>query len=134
MDIVSLSCIVGFTGDALLQILTKFMGGNSGWGLKPYFKQHGSIESLFIAGGMLAIFYIIFIYIFVDIFCVPLTWYSICIYAITLDLLFRISMIFPSLKGYYNHLNYFWSAIWAIIPMIIPFLLFLLFKLKKVKD
>lgn len=124
MDIVSISCLVGFFGDASLQLLSKYKKDNF-WGLKPYFKQHGSSESLFIAGGMLALFYIIFIYIFVNLFKIPLTWYTITIYAIILDLLFRKFSIFKSLNPYYDSLNYFWSAFWAIIPMLIPYFIYL---------
>ena len=51
------------------------------------------------------------------------TLYSLAIYGIILDLLFRKTMWFPSLKGYYNHLNYFWSAFWGAIPMILPLLI-----------
>ena len=32
-------------------------------------------------------------------------------------------MIFPSLKGYYSHLNYFWSAVWGAIPLMLPLLI-----------
>jgi hypothetical protein len=33
-------------------------------------------------------------------------------------------MLFPSLKGYYNNLNYFWSGFWGAIPMIIPLFIY----------
>ena len=63
LDIITLATITGFVGDALLQIFTKYLhlGGPTGWGLLPYFSQHGSVESTFIAGGMMAIFYIAYI-------------------------------------------------------------------------
>ena len=114
-ELIVIACLTGFIGDAILQFLSKYTGG---WGLKPYFKQHGKVESLFIAGGMMALFFILY-----DFTRLPVTWYYIGIYGVLLDLLFRVTMLFPSLKGYYNNLNYFQSAIWGIIPMIIPVLI-----------
>lgn len=126
IDIISIATLVGFIGDAFLQIATKYLklGGKTGWGLNEYFKQHGSMESLFIAGGMLAIFYVFFIYILHKQLNVPYNALSIIIYAILLDLFFRLFKVFPSLNGYYKHLNYFWSAVWAIIPMLLPFIIY----------
>jgi hypothetical protein len=126
IDIISIATVTGFVGDASLQIATKNlkMGGTTGWGLTEYFKQHGASESLFIAGGMLAIFYAFYVYILVELLKVPNTALSVIIYAIILDLIFRKFRVFPSLDGYYNHLNYFWSAVWAIIPMLIPYFLY----------
>ena len=114
--LISIACITGFVGDVGLQLLTKIMGGPSGWGLRPYFQQHGAAESLFIAGGMMTIFYVIYLYV------LGLTpnLYYLAIYGIILDYIFRKTMLFPSLQGYYNHLNYFWSAFWGAIPMILP--------------
>ena len=119
--LLSISSLTGFLGDALLQFLTKNMGlgGQSGWGLKSYFKQHGSIEALFVASGMMSLFYVFYLFIL----GLQPTLYSLAIYGIILDLLFRKTMWFPSLKGYYNHLNYFWSAFWGAIPMILPLLI-----------
>ena len=116
--LVAISCIAGFIGDALLQFATKYlrMGGRDGWGLAPYFIQHGSIESLFIAGGMMTIFYIIYLYGF----RLRPTYTYLAIYGIILDFIFRKTMLFPSLYKYYNHLNYFWSAFWGAIPMMLP--------------
>jgi len=110
----------GFLGDACLQLATKLPDANLDWGLRGYFKQHGSAESLFIAGGMITFFYILYAYIFK----LPLKWYYLAIYGIILDLIFRLSGIFPSLDGYYSHLNYFWSAVWGAIPMLIPYFVF----------
>lgn len=115
-NLISVACITGFVGDASLQVLSKFMGGKTGWGLIPYFKQHGSVEALFIAGGMMTIFYVIYL----DLLKLPVKWYYLAIYGIILDYIFRKTMLFPSLDGYYNHLNYFWSAFWGAIPMLIP--------------
>ena len=120
MDIVSLSCVTGFAGDALLQAGVKLnMGGPSGWGLKDYFKQHGAVEALFIPGGMLTIFFVIYIYVLQ----LPLTYTNLAIYGVVLDFIFRKTMLFPSLDQYYEYFNYFWSAVWGAIPMMIPLLL-----------
>ena len=118
--LISYACLSGFIGDAGLQFLTKKlgMGGKTGWGLLPYFKQHGTTESLFIAGGMMTLFYVIYLFILK---LQPL-WYYLVIYGILLDYIFRKTMLFPSLVGYYKHLNYFWSAFWGAIPMILPIL------------
>ena len=120
--LVSIACVTGFVGDASLQILTKYLGMGSstgGWGLKKYFKQHGSPEALFIAGGMMTIFYVIYIYFL----RLPLTWYYLALYGIILDYIFRKLEIFPSLDGYYKALNYFWSAFWGAVPLLLPFLI-----------
>jgi hypothetical protein len=118
-SLVSISCITGFIGDALLQITGPILGGKTGWGLIPYFEQHGSTESLFIAGGMMTIFYVIYL----DFLRLPPSLLYLGIWGVALDLLFRETMLFPSLKGYYNHLNYFWSAFWGAVPMMLPLLL-----------
>lgn len=117
MELVSIACLTGFVGDALLQVMTRYgMGGPTGWGLTPYFRHHGPAESLFIAGGMMALFYIIYI----DLLHLPVTWYYLAIYGVVLDYIFRVTRLFPSLDGYYAHLNYFWSAFWGAVPMMLP--------------
>lgn len=109
--------IVGCIGDLLLQFATKTlrMGGKTGWGLLSYFAQHGVWESVTIAGGMLTAFYLAY-------WLTPLkfTYLNMAIYGIVLDYAFRTLNIYPSLKGYYAHMTYFWSAIWGAIPMILP--------------
>jgi hypothetical protein len=119
--IISIACLTGFFGDAILQVSTgKFgLGGASGWGLKSYFKQHGVGEALCVASGMMTLFYIIYIYILK----LPLLWYYIAIYGIVLDFIFRKARLFESLDGYYKALNYFWSAFWGAVPMLIPLLI-----------
>lgn len=112
------ACITGFLGDASLQVISQHQGGSTGFGLKPYFQQHGRAESLFIAAGMLVAFFVLYILI-----KLPLKPAYIALYAIILDLLFRQLNIFPSLKGYYQHLNYLWSAVWAVIPMLMVYYL-----------
>lgn len=126
MDIISIACVTGFIGDASLQIATQKlnMGGPTGWGLKEYFKQHGKTEALFIAGGMMTLFYVIYL----DVLNLPLNYMYLSIYGIILDYIFRKFVIFPSLDGYYKHLNYTESAIWGAIPMILPFFVYLKFR------
>jgi len=123
-ELIAIACLTGFVGDFLLQILTKYfhMGGETGWGLLEYFKQHGSVEALFIAGGMMTLFYVIFIQ-FVKM-GIKLNYFNLAVYGIILDLIFRKFNIFPSLSGYYSSLNYFESGLWGAIPMILPFLIF----------
>jgi len=112
--------LTGFFGDLCLQLITS--NSQKDWGLKEYFSQHGRPESLFIAGGMLTFFMIIYLYIF----RMPLqrrsytSYLYLSIYGILLDLFFRETMIFSSLQGYYDNLNYFESAVWGAIPMMLP--------------
>lgn len=115
--LLTISCLTGFIGDASLQVLSRFMGGETGWGLKEYFKLHGPAESLFIAAGMMTLFYIIY-FVFLEL---PLNWYYLAIYGIILDLIFRETMLFASLEGYYKALNYFWSGFWMAVPMMMPY-------------
>lgn len=120
------ACLTGFLGDAGLQVLTKKfnMGGPSGWGLKPYFALHGAAESLFIAGGMMTLFYVLYLAF------LPVNWIYLAVYGIILDLIFRKTMLFTSLVGYYENLNYFWSGFWGAVPMIMPLMALYLFKVK----
>jgi len=116
-----ISCVIGFVGDSLLQLGAKLnLGGPTGWGLKPYFKQHGSVESLFIAGGMMTIFYVIYLYLLPF----QVNYINLAIYGIILDLIFRKTRLFPSLDGYYKHLNYFWSGFWGAVPLMMPLFAF----------
>lgn len=118
LRLISIAGFTGFIGDAMLQVLTNFfgMGGKTGWGLIEYFRLHGATESMFIASGMMTLFYVIYLVIF----GFPAKWYYLGIYGIILDLIFRKTMLFSSLKGYYQQLNYFWSGFWGAIPMIMP--------------
>jgi hypothetical protein len=118
LDIISVSCLTGFFGDAALQIATKYLGFN--WGLKQYFIYHGSGEALCIASGMMTLFYIFYIYVL----RLPLNYTYLAIYGIILDFIFRKTMVFNSLQGYYKALNYFWSAFWGAIPMILPLFIY----------
>ena len=108
-----LACLVGFMGDAGLQ----FLVGNAGLdrGLKGYFTQHGSAESMFTAAGMITLFYVIYMGL-----NLPLNLVGLAIYGVILDFIFRKTRLFPSLDGYYKSFNYFSSAIWGAIPMMLP--------------
>lgn len=120
LGIVAVAIFVGFVGDAILQIAThNGMGGPTGWGLNSYFKKHGRAECLFIAGGMMGLFYAIYVAT-----GLPINIWTLSLYGIILDLIFRETHLFRSLDGYYKYFNYFWSAVWAIIPMLIPFLVY----------
>ena len=116
--LVTISCLTGFFGDASLQFMTKTLGlgGPTGWGLKPYFALHGTGEALCVAAGMMSMFYIIYLYLLK----LPPVWYYLALYGIILDLLFRLFRLFTSLDGYYKSLNYFWSAFWGAVPMVLP--------------
>ena len=123
--LLAISCLTGFAGDAVLQYLSTFtyLSGKTGWGLKEYFRQHGKAESLFIAGGMMTLFYVIYFVIL----CLPLNLFYLAISGVIIDWIFRVTMLFPSLKGYYNHLNYFWSAtVGGALPMVMPYGIMLL--------
>lgn len=116
MNLVIIACFTGFVGDFLLQTGAKLgMGGPTNWGLKEYFEQHGPAESLFIAGGMMTLFYSTFM-----LTGLPINYVNLSMYGILIDLLFRKFMIFKSLDGYYTYFNYLMSAIWIMIPMCIP--------------
>jgi hypothetical protein len=115
-DLLTIACFTGFIGDFLLQFGgTLGMGGPTNWGLKNYFKQHGFSESLFIAGGMMTLFYSTFM-----LTGLPINYVNLSIYGMIIDLLFRKFMIFKSLEGYYSYFNYIMTAIWIVIPMCIP--------------
>jgi len=118
-NIIAIACIVGFIGDFLLQLGSKLgLGGPTGWGLKDYFAQHGSIESLFIAGGMMTIFYVLYLLVLKP------NYLYLAIYGIVLDFIFRKLNVFPSLNGYYKYFNYFWSAVWGAIPLMLPYFIY----------
>jgi hypothetical protein len=119
ISLVGVACIVGFIGDFLLQLGSKLgLGGPTGWGLKDYFSQHGSIESLFIAGGMMTIFYVLYLLVLKP------NYLYLAIYGIVLDFIFRKLNVFPSLNGYYKYFNYFWSAVWGAIPLMLPYFIY----------
>jgi len=112
MDVVSVAFLVGFFGDLFLQILCKSTSFD--YGLRDYFTQHNGPEALFIAGGMMALFMIIY-----NLTGLPLKWQYLAVYGVILDLLFRTFNIFPSLEGYYSSLNHFWSGLWQSVSMVL---------------
>jgi len=123
MNLIGIACLTGLIGDFTLQTGVKMgLGGPTGWGLKEYFKQHGSGEAMFTAAGMMALFYTLFL-----MSGIPVTFMNLAIYGVLLDLIFRKLMIFGSLKGYYEYFNYFWSAVWGIIPLCLPLAINILF-------
>lgn len=116
MNLIGIACLTGLIGDFTLQTGVKMgLGGPTGWGLKEYFKQHGSGEAMFTAAGMMALFYTLFL-----MSGIKVNFRNLAIYGVLLDLIFRKLMIFGSLKGYYEYFNYFWSAVWGIIPLCLP--------------
>jgi hypothetical protein len=119
LSLLEIACLTGFIGDMILQLDCKYFhfGGPTCCGLKEYFKQHGRAESTFIAGGMLTLFYIL-------LGPLPKTYLVVAIHGIIIDLIFRKTMLFPSLKGYYEYFNYFWSAFWIAVPMMIPLFIY----------
>jgi uncharacterized membrane protein YvlD (DUF360 family) len=122
-NILLITFLTGFFGDILLQLGDKLgLGGPTGWGLRDYFKLHGAAESACIAGGMMTLFYILVLPIFGKL-TVTQTIIFLAIYGIVLDLLFRELVIFKTLDGYYRYFNYFWSAVWGAIPLILPYLI-----------
>lgn len=124
MNLVEIACLTGFIGDFTLQTGVKMgLGGPTGWGLKEYFAQHGSAEAVFVAGGMMSLFYTLFL-----MSGLPVNYRNLALYGVFLDLVFRKLMIFASLKGYYEYFNYFWSAVWGIIPLCLPYFIYQLNK------
>ena len=116
MNLIAIACLTGFIGDFLLQTgVNMGLGGPTGWGLKEYFKHHGSAEAMFTAAGMMSLFYSLFL-----MSGIKVNFRNLAIYGVLLDLIFRKLMIFGSLKGYYEYFNYFWSAVWGIIPLCLP--------------
>jgi len=70
---------------------------------------------MFTAAGMMSLFYALFL-----MSGIPVNYKTLAVYGVLLDLIFRKLMIFKSLEGYYSYFNYFWSAVWGIIPLCLP--------------
>ena len=115
LSVIAFASLTGFFGDLGLQfaVLHGYVRG-----LVPYFKQHGRAEATCIAAGMLTLFTV-----FYSLF-LPYNYVYLGVYGILLDLLFRKFMIFPSLKGYYANISYFWSGFWGAVPLMLPLFLF----------
>ena len=123
MDFLAVVTLTGFFGDAFLQILVKKFGYD--WGLKSYFEQHGTAEALFLGAGLMAILFIIYIYILK----LPLSYTNLAIYGIIIDIIFRKTMVFNTLTDYYNVQNYFETMIiGGSLPAMLPLLIFNIFK------
>lgn len=117
-NLIVASALTGFFGDALLQFGLPLIGKDEKWGLRSYFQQHGVGEALCIATGMMTLFYILYFVLL----RLPPDWRYLAVYGVILDLIFRETMVFSSLKEYYARLNYFDSALWGAIPMVLPLL------------
>lgn len=117
MNIIAIATLVGFFGDALTQLYLRFVPSVN-LGLAGYFKKHGEIESMFIAAGVMAMLYIVYL----DVLRLPLSWWSLALYGIIADLIFRWFRVLPSLDGFYSQLGYVQTAVFgAVIPMWLPF-------------
>ena len=119
MDYPTAAFAVGFAGDALLQAIVRTTGFD--WGLGVYFNQHGSLEAMTIAGGMM----------FLAAKGAGLATGGVAgrhalplfLYGGALDVLFRHMRLFPSLDGYYRALTPAQSFVWGGIPMVLPLLI-----------
>lgn len=108
---ISNSLLTGAFGDIALQNITK----DDRFGLDTYFSIHGSLESVFIATGMMGIFSLLYQSFFpgqVDNLIV-------FIYGGLLDLFFRHTRIMPTLNSYYNNVSPPVTFIWGGIPFLI---------------
>lgn len=108
MNFVAASLVTGFVGDAVLQLIS-----GEKWGLAPYFQQHGKVESLFIASGMMGIFSLLYVSA-----GLPLTVLPLFIYGVLLDFAFRFLKLAPSLGTYYQVQPVPVSAFWGGAPFI----------------
>lgn len=112
MSFIRAAIIVGLLGDLTLQLIVKNSNDINKFGLKTYFEKHGSLESLFIAAGMTSSFAML--YKFID---PKLNAPLMILYGASLDILFRKYRLFESLDDYYNIEPYYYTILWAIIPM-----------------
>jgi hypothetical protein len=106
------SILTGMLGDLALQLIVKSYPNENKFGLRTYFDQHGSLESIFIAGGMMGALFSLYKQIDPTFDNLGLS-----LYATGLDILFRNNIqLMPSLKDYYSTLPYYFTIPWAIIP------------------
>jgi hypothetical protein len=115
--LLAVASFVGLAGDAVLQLLAALgVGGRSGWGLVPYFERHGPAESLFIAGGIMALFHAVFL-----LTPLPVRYPWLALYGAAVDaLVFRWPRLLPSLNRYYQENSVVFTATWGAIPMCLP--------------
>lgn len=112
---------VGFVGDAFLNYLTR-----QDWfadvGLRNYFLQHGNVEALFIAAGLM------FASMWLCIAMWPRStddrWFLhyLVLFGAILDIAFRFCRIMPSLDDMYSQLHPITSIGWASGPLLVSFL------------
>lgn len=118
ISLVIAACFVGFFGDLIMQILGRYIPYYKKCCLSEYFKQHGPVESLFIAMGLMSFLYITYIYVFKF----PIKWYYIALYGIIWDLIFRVFRVFPSLDQFYDNHGYLFTAILGgAVPILMPY-------------
>lgn len=113
-NLASTAVAIGVLGDASLQAIVASSSEENKFGLKTYFEKEGRLESLFIAGGMLGSFTMLYGFADPSYNVAGLT-----LYATVLDLIFRFTGVMPSLDDYYKH----WSIPQTIVFAIIPFIL-----------
>jgi len=97
--LVTIACLTGFFGDVFLQLAPKFssLGGPTGWGLDEYFRQHGRVEAMVLAAGLVGMTYIVYL-----LTGLPVTVSNMFLYGCLLDVIvFHKWIIFPSLRSYY---------------------------------
>lgn len=110
--------LFGAFGDVVLQGLYSMdhpYFGSDPWGLEEYFKQHGRMESVLIAGGLTSGFHWS-----ANKLLSPTLWplgpLTYAAYGAVVDVLFRTFMPMPSLKNYYQKLPWWMSIFWAAFP------------------
>lgn len=117
--LILIATLVGFFGDMGIQIAIKLgVGGKNGMGLRDYFQQHGKVESLFIAAGIMSFFYSLY-----AISGLPFKIEYLAVYSVILDLLFRYLRIFPSLNKFYQNSIPSTLIFGAIIPFVLPIII-----------
>jgi len=113
MNFKEIAFLVGIFGDLILQIWVKIQGNVVG--LKSYFIQHGKIESLLLAGGLM-----VFVISIFELTNLKINYFNLWMYGGFIDLLMREFRLLPSLDEYYSVLDYFQSWVLGGLPMILP--------------
>ena len=103
--------LIGVFGDIGLQLFNKYSEKGKDWGLDTYFKQHGPIESVFIAGGMLVGFDILYDFIFPQ-----KEFFQLFLLGGIVDVIFRTTMPMKSLEDYYYQNHPLFTIFWAGFP------------------
>jgi hypothetical protein len=119
-NLILIAWLVGFFGDLAVQLANKWgIIGFSGNGLTTYFRIHGRAESAFIAAGIIAGFYAIWIGL-----GLPLRWELILLVALILDLIWNYANVFPSLKEYYKEPYIPRTILGVVIPFLLPLFIY----------